>query len=155
MDVKALQANFDLWCQDRAAGMKKDKAFERYVFEQILKDHDPADEDLDVGDFGEGDDLGVDGMYLYMGGQLIGLETPTPTSASDVELHIIQAKHESGFKETTVEKLESFTRDLLTYDKPVEQLTYLNSKAKDLIANFRSKYEKMLGRTHTFSIIFV
>jgi hypothetical protein len=154
MDVKALQANFDLWCEDRAAGLTKSKAFERYVFEQVLKDHDPADEDLDVGDFGDGNNGGVDGMYLYMGGQLIGLETPAPLSASEVELHIIQAKHETGFKETTVEKLESFSRDLLSYDKPVDQLTYLNSKARDLIANFRTKYEQMLGRTHKFSIWF-
>ena len=37
MDVKAPYANFDLWCVDRAPGMKKSKAFERYVFEQVLK----------------------------------------------------------------------------------------------------------------------
>jgi len=86
MDVKALQANFDLWCNDRAAGLTKSKAFERYVFEQVLKDHDPADEDLDVGDFGEGDDGGVDGMYLYMGGQLIGLETPAEMPESPLKL---------------------------------------------------------------------
>ena len=51
MDVKALDANFKIWMADRAAGLSHSKAFERYVFEQVLKDHDPADEDIDVGDF--------------------------------------------------------------------------------------------------------
>jgi hypothetical protein len=131
MDVRALQANFDGWTQDRAPALAKSKAFERYVFEQVLKDHDPADEDLDAGDFGSGDDGGVDGMYLYMGGQLIAEETEPPSNISEVELHIIQAKYENGFKETTVEKLESFSCDLLAYEKSVKDLTYLNTKAKD------------------------
>ena len=111
MDVKALNANFKIWIEERAVGLKPSKAFERYVFEQVLKDHDPADEDLDLGDLGEGGDGGIDGMYLYMGGQLIGEETPAPQAASDVELHVIQAKFENGFKETTVEKMEAFARD--------------------------------------------
>jgi hypothetical protein len=134
MDVRALEANFNNWASERAGGLTKSKAFERYAFEQVLKDHDPADEDLDIGDFGDADDGGVDGMYLYIGGQLIGPETLTPTAASDVELHIIQAKHENGFKETAVEKLEIFARDLFAFDKPVAGLSYLNSHARDAIA---------------------
>jgi hypothetical protein len=154
MDVKALKAHFQIWRQERAADLTESKGFERYVFEQVLKDHDPADEDLDVGDLGEGDDGGIDGMYLYMGGQLIGDETDAPTAASDVELHIIQAKYENGFKETAIEKLESFSRDLLSYDKPVSSLTYLNSKVRDSIDNFRSKYEAILGKPHTLTVMF-
>jgi len=154
MDVKALDANFKIWSEHRAAGLEQSKAFERYVFEQVLKDHDPADEDIDVGDFGEGDDGGVDGMFLYMGGQLIGEETAAPIAASDVELHIIQAKYENGFKETAIEKLEAFARDLLSYNKPVDELTYLNSKARDAISNFRTKYDVMLGRQHTLTVRF-
>ena len=154
MDVKALKANFDIWTEERAVGLKKHKAFERYVFEQVLKDHDPADEDLDIGDLGDGGDGGVDGMFLYMGGQLIGDETPAPVAASDIELHIIQAKFEPNFKETTIEKLESFAHDLLAYDKAVGEITYLNSKAKDAIRNFRTKYDQMLGRPHKLAVIF-
>jgi hypothetical protein len=32
MDVKALEANFKVWSEERAAGLKSSKAFERYVF---------------------------------------------------------------------------------------------------------------------------
>jgi hypothetical protein len=154
LDVRSLTANFDLWKQERATGLSQSKAFERYVFEQILKDHDPADEDLDVGDFGSGDDGGIDGMFLYMGGQIIGEETDPPVAASDIELHLIQAKFENGFKETAVEKMESFARDLLAFDKPVPSLTYLNSKARDAISSFRSKYSSVAAKPYTLTILF-
>jgi hypothetical protein len=154
LDIKALQANFKIWAEERAPGLKESKAFERYVFEQVLKDHEPADEDLDVGDFGDGDDGGVDGMYLYMSGQLIDVETPIPQAVNDVELHIIQAKFQGSFKETTIEKIESFARDLLTYNKPVSELKYLNSKARDAIATFREKYESVLGQAHSLAVFF-
>jgi hypothetical protein len=49
MDVKALQANFEIWKHERASGLPNYKAFERYAFEQVLKDYEPADEDLDIG----------------------------------------------------------------------------------------------------------
>jgi hypothetical protein len=89
-----------------------------------------------------------------MGGQLIGDETPAPLTASEVELHIIQAKFEDSFKETAVEKLESFARDLLDYSKPVTALTYLNSKVRDSIRNFRTKYDAILGRPHALVVLF-
>jgi hypothetical protein len=44
---------------------------------------------------------------------------------------------------------------LLSYDKPVSGLTYLNSRAKDAITNFREKYnEDVMGNDHTLSITF-
>jgi hypothetical protein len=76
-----------------------------------------------------------------------------PTDASDVVLHIIQAKYEDSFKETAIGKLANFTRDLFDCDKPVEDLSYINSKAKDAIRNFRVNYDKMLDRPHKFVML--
>lgn len=161
MDVEQVKANFEIYRLERGAGLSPSRAFERYVFEQVLKNFDPADEDLDVGDFGKdkegeqlkGDDGGVDGMYLYINDILIGEETEVPPGASDVELHLIQAKSETSFKETAIEKLESFARDLFEYSRPVESTSYLNSKVKDSIANFRTKYRSVFGRPHKFRIV--
>jgi AIPR protein len=101
------------------------------------------------------DDGGVDAVYLFMNNTHIALETPPIIPAGPIELHLIQAKLEKGFGETAVQKLESFAKDLLSYDKPVEDLKYLNSKARDAIRNFREKYnDDVMGNPHTLSIIF-
>jgi hypothetical protein len=119
-----------VWKEERGGGLSESRAFERFIFEQVLKDYDPSDEDLDVGDLGNEDDGGCDGMFFYIGDQLIGDETTVPAGAQDVVLHLIQAKLETSFGETAVEKLESFTRDMLDFSKTVESINYLNSKAK-------------------------
>jgi hypothetical protein len=154
-EVKLFEANFNVWKTDRAAGLTESKAFERYVIEQVLKDFDLSNEAIESGDCGGGDDGGVDAVYLFMNNTHIALETPPIVPAGPIELHLIQAKYEKGFSETAVQKLESFAKDLLSYDKSVDDLKYLNSKARDAIRNFREKYsDEVMGNPHTLSVIF-
>ena len=62
---------------------------------------------------------------------------------------------QKGFAETAVQKLESLFKDLLSYDKPVDDLKYLNSKARNAIRNFREKYnDEVMGNPHTLTVIF-
>jgi hypothetical protein len=154
LDVRALEANFTTWRTERAEGLSDSKAFERYSVEQILKDSELSDEEVAAGDLGGQDDGGVDAMYLFMNTLLILDETDPPIPAGPVELHIIQAKYEKGFTETAVERLEAFARDLLDYNKSPDQLRYLNSKARDAIRRFRTKYDLVMGSSHTLSIRF-
>ena len=154
-EVKLFEANFKVWKTDFGAGLTDSKAFERYVVEQVLKDFDLSNDSIEAGDLGGGDDGGVDAVYLFMNNTHIALETPPIIPAGPVELHLIQAKYEKGFAETAVEKLESFAKDLLSYDKSVDDLKYLNSRARDAIRNFREKYnDDVMGNPHTLSVIF-
>lgn len=154
-EVKLFEANFNVWKTERAAGLTESKAFERYVIEQVLKDFDLSNDAIESGDCGAGDDGGVDAVYLFMNNTHIALETPPIVPAGPIELHLIQAKYEKGFAETAVQKLESFAKDLLSYDKSVDDLKYLNSKARDAIRNFREKYnDEVMGNPHTLSVIF-
>jgi hypothetical protein len=154
-EVKLFEANFNVWKTDRGAGLSDSKAFERYVIEQVLKDFDLSNDSIESGDLGAEDDGGVDAFYLFMNNTLITLETPPVIPAGPIELHLIQAKYESGFSETAVQKLESFAKDLLSYDKSVDEIKYLNSKARDSIRNFREKYnDEVMGNPHTLSVIF-
>jgi hypothetical protein len=154
-EVKLFEANFNVWKTERAAGLTESKAFERYVIEQVLKDFDLSNDAIESGDCGAEDDGGVDAVYLFMNNTHIALETPPIVPAGPIELHLIQAKYEKGFAETAVQKLESFAKDLLSYDKPVDDLKYLNSKARDAIRNFREKYnDEVMGNPHTLSVIF-
>jgi hypothetical protein len=154
-EVKLFEANFNVWKSDRGTGLSDSKAFERYVIEQVLKDFDLSNDSIESGDLGAEDDGGVDAFYLFMNNTLITVETPPVIPAGPIELHLIQAKYEKGFSETAVQKLESFSKDLLSYDKPVDDLKYLNSKARDAIRNFREKYsDEVMGNPHTLAVIF-
>jgi hypothetical protein len=127
-EVKLFEANFKVWKTDFGAGLTDSKAFERYVIEQVLKDFDLSNDAIESGDCGAEDDGGVDAAYLFMNNTHIALETPPIIPAGPIELHLIQAKYEKGFSETAVQKLESFAKDLLSYDKPVEpQISKLSS----------------------------
>ncbi len=144
LDAKALEANFAAWRKERVPTLEESRAFERFAVDQVLKDADLTDEEIELGHMGGGDDGGVDSMYLFMNRTLILDETEPPDPVLTVEIVIIQAKNETGFKETAIQKLESFTNDLFDYSKPTEQLTYLNSLAKEAIDSIRDKYDKAL-----------
>ena len=154
-DVRLFEAKYNVWKSERATGLSKSKAFERFVVEQVLKDFDLDNDETESGDLGGGDDGGVDAIYLFMSGKLISLDVPPIIPAGPIELHIIQAKEETSFKEVPVTKLEAFAKDMLSYAKPVDQMTYLNSEAQDAITNFREKYnDEVMGNPHTLSVHF-
>lgn|GEM_PF-344577 len=154
LEIKSLDANFELWRKDRAPSIEVSKAFERYSIEQILKDADLSDEQIEAGNFGDGDDGAVDGMYFFVNRTLIQDEIETPDPAIEAEVVIIQASTEQTFKEKRVDGLARFTRDLLDYSKEVDEFTYLNSLARDAISLFRSRYEQILASHHTLKFTF-
>jgi hypothetical protein len=154
LDIRALEANFEGWKRERAPHLANDKAFERYCVEQILKDADLSDEEVDSGLLGGSDDGGVDAFYFFINRTLILDETEIPDPAITAELVLLQAKYQGGFGENAVEHMHSFARDLLDYSKPIQELTYLNSLARDSIARFREKYDAILGSQHTLYVNF-
>lgn len=154
IDRRNLQALFLNWKQARAPDLTESAAFERFAIEQILKDADLSDEDTDSGHFGGEDDGGVDGMYFFVNRVLVDEDTEVPDPALSADLCIVQAKHDKSFSETVVDKMHTFTRDLLEFEKPVEDLTYLNSLARDCIDRFRKAYLQILGSPHALSVRF-
>ncbi len=57
--------------KDRAPSMGKSEFFELFVSEQILKDYDLSDEELEGGIVGNGGDGGIDGIYVFANGELV------------------------------------------------------------------------------------
>ena len=93
-------------------------------------------------------------MYFFVNRRLMLDETELPDDVLTVDLHLIQAKNESGFGEVPIQKMQSFVNDLLTYTKLVSSFTYYNQVVRDAITRFRDKYENILGQPHSFSINF-
>jgi hypothetical protein len=110
LDVQALETNFNNWRKERVSHLTVSDAFERYAVEQVLKDADLSDDEIDSGLFGGPDDGGVDGMYFFVNRVLIEPDSDVPDPAITANLSIVQAKHEKGFKEDTVQK---FTHSLV------------------------------------------
>src|SRR5262249_41239080 len=110
---------------------------------------------IESGIVGGPDDGGVDGMFFFVNRVLVQDETDLPDSALEAGLVIFQAKLETGFAETTVQKMESFARDLLDHNRPVDTLTHLNVDVRDAIGRFRENYERILASQHTMTMTFV
>lgn len=152
LDRQALQTYFTNWKNDRAPNDDEGVAFERFTIEQILKDRDLSDEEIDIGHIGGKDDGGVDGMYLFVNRSLVQ-ETPDISGQSfKVELVIVQTNSGAGFSENVVQKCEQFLRDMLDFSRDVDTLTYLNSLARDAITLFRQTYPLVMGFEHTLHV---
>jgi hypothetical protein len=104
---------------------------------------------------GGSDDGGVDGLYFFVNRVLMQDESDIPDPALTAELKIIQAKHKEGFSEDAIVKLAEFTKDLLDYSKPAEQLTYYSATVRDAIQNFRDKYHAILASSHVLKVTFI
>ena len=76
---------------------------------------------------------------------LIQDETDVPEDALSAQLVMAQAKSETGFSETSIQKLDSFARDLLDYSRSVDEMVHLNVTARDAIRRFRESYTRILG----------
>lgn len=154
IDRRTLQTNFEAWKKQRASEWKDGEAFERYAIELVLRDHDLSDDEIDQGKIGGGDDAGIDGFYFFIGKRLMGEDVDTPEDPQTAHLILIQATRSKGFDEGAIQKLESFLRDVLDWEKHVSEMTYFNSHVKDAITMFRQKYDEVMGSVPKLTISF-
>ena len=153
-DIKGFETNFEGFRKDRYPEASASAAFERFAVRQILKDADLSDDEIESGILGDTNDGGVEAMYFFVNRSLVQEETDLPEAALSAELHIVQAKYKSGFSEIAVTKLNSFARDLLDYNRDVDDLTYLNTSVREAIRRFRDNYTQIRRGPHTVTIYF-
>jgi hypothetical protein len=93
--------------------------FELFAAEQVLKDADLSWDEVQSGIVADGGDGGIDGIFLFINGELVREDTDIDEFRGDIaiDLHIIQAKRTSGFSEQAVQKLRSTTEDLFDLSK--------------------------------------
>ena len=118
--------------------LSDDKAFELFASEQVLKDSNLSTEELSSGIVGGGNDGGIDGVYTFVGDQLINddseifesdFSTSRITQGIALTLRLIQAKTENSFAETPIDLVASSTERLLDLGQTGEQLETLYSPA--------------------------
>ena len=114
--------------------------FEYFSIEQILKDYDLSDLEIESGQTGGPHDGGVDGFYMFLDDQLIqeDFDTSETRRNPDLHLHVIQSKGTRGFEESPIERFMTFSSNLL--DLSVEASTFediYNERLVENIALFR------------------
>jgi len=102
-----------------------DELFSRWSFEQVLKDFaDPTYEDLDFGDVDGADDGGIDGFFVFLDGTHLR-EVPSPDEwrkNPNLDVVVIQAKNQDGFKEVPFDKLSTSLGRLFSLDVKSDDL---------------------------------
>ncbi len=119
---------------ERATSIADDYAFELFACEQALREHDLSAEEIADGVVGGGNDGGLDGIYVFLGDVRLTEDSdlfqpdfnrnkvPTRTR---LELWMVQAKRETSFTETAIEKVADCSRRLLSLAEDDEDLQKL------------------------------
>ena len=121
---------------EQVTPLSDDKAFELFASEQVLKDSDLSTEELSSGIVGGGNDGGIDGVYTFVGDQLINddsdifdsdFSTSKISQGIALTLRLIQAKAVNSFAETPIDLVASSTARLLDLGQTEEHLQTLYS----------------------------
>jgi len=114
--------------------------FEFFTAEQVLKDFDLSYDEIDSGLVGDGGDGGIDGIYLFINGELVQEDPDYAYLKKDItlELIILQSKTNPGFQETPVERFLTVSDDIFDLSRdPANFASSYNEALTEAIKRFR------------------
>lgn len=155
-EVALINAAFHEWMEANNVSLQRSECFELFVAEKVLHSLELSSEEIESGRIGGALDGGIDAVYTTLGehvidedDELISEDAKPGDFARDqiLTLYIIQAKEESSFSETTIDKLASSLNRLLQLDPDVAALETLY--ASNLLTRFeifRRAWKKLVTR---------
>lgn len=133
------------------------EVFEYFSFEQILKQYDLSDEELEAGWVDGRHDGGIDGFFIFVNGHLVSETTTTwPRSNAQVDVIVISCKHHDTFKEQTLNNMLPTVQEL--FDLSIDATKFKGKysaellKARSLMAR---AYEKLAITNPRITLSFV
>ena len=140
--------------QARAPELSEQDYFEIFCAEQILKDFELSDAELQDGIVDGEHDGGIDAIYAFVNRELVTEEFDAERFKGpiQIELHIIQSKTSRGFNEDTVNRLISASRRLLSLEASYEHLTQYNDDVKRCLDRFRRIFRQLAPRFPLFKL---
>ena len=142
--------------QDRLPESDFPTYFEIFTAQQVLKDFDPSYDEIESGLMGGSGDGGIDGIYFMVNGELVQEDTEYPRPKSNVvlDLYIFQSKTEASFKETPIERFNSFASDIFNLasasDPQSPPPPHYNPRVRSFITRFKQVYTDLAP---TFPIV--
>ena len=135
--------------KNRFPTASKSEFFEIYVAEQVLKDFDLSDEEIESGLVGNGGDGGIDCIYTFANGELIQEDFDYDPLKKNVliEVVIIQSKTSESFGEESMNKFVAVTRDMFDLARPLDDFkSVYNEGFRSAVEVFRRLYTGTASR---------
>ncbi|WP_285030479.1 AIPR family protein [Mycolicibacterium sp. lyk4-40-TYG-92] len=143
--------------KERAVALPEDEAFELFAAEQALRSRELSVDEVSDGVIGGSNDGGIDAVYVLLGGVPLsedseviqdGYDAKKTAAGTRLELWIVQAKRESSFTETAVEKIADSMRRLLSLGEDEADLLKLYSPTIVLRTGFFRRALRNLASRH-------
>ena len=154
-DLVLLKQLLDQKRKEIAPSLPESEFFEVFVTEQVLKDHDLSYDEIIQGIVDGGGDGGIDGVFLFINGCLVGeaIDSSGFRRGVPVDLVLLQAKTSNGFSETSVEKIFHSVSDLLDFSKDMKSLkSVYKADLLGKIGDFRESYLALASKFPKLSI---
>jgi len=134
-----------------------DKYFEFFTSEQILKDYDLNDEEVESGIIGNGGDGGFDSFYVFINDDLLREDTDISIFPGNVkfDIYIVQSKRNEKFSESVIDKFILTSEELFDLEKDLNILALrYNSSLIDKITKFKQSFLKLSKKIKSINFHF-
>jgi hypothetical protein len=142
---------------ERISPIKDDVAFELFAAEQALHGHELSLDEIADGVIGGSNDGAIDGIYVFLGERLLsedgdvfqeGFKATSVQAGTKLEVWLIQAKRETSFSETAIDKARDSTDRLLSLHEDDALLNQLYSPVVVTRTGFFRKALPVLAARH-------
>ena len=134
---------------ERASSLDPSKFFGLYAVEQILKNYGLSYEEIESGIVDGGNDGGIDAIYTFVNGVLIGEDSNLDHLKENIQIttFFLQTKTSTGFSEQAILRFESTANDLLdTGHEITDYEADYNAKLIRAIGIFRNAYRALSSK---------
>lgn len=148
-DVILLNSLLEQQKLEVAPEMRDDDYLEIFVNEQILKNYELSYDEMLKGIVDNGGDGGIDGIHIFINGELLQEDTELNIFKKDIkfDIFIIQSKNQSGFHEDAILKMFSSAKDLFDLTTEIESFnSRYNKELIKIIKRFRNSFMQLQSK---------
>lgn len=124
-----------------------DKNFEYFAVEQLLKDENLDEDEINSGLIGDSNDNGIDGFYIFLDGELINQIEQVTGKYKEMRVYFHQYKNKYKIEEDVVLKFNNAFNDIMNFEN--SELNGWNDDLKDKIILLR----EVILKTATYAIM--
>ena len=142
-DVVILKSILERKRQELASTLSQDEYFERFTFEQLLKDYDLSYDELLSNQVDGKDDGGIDGFFMFLNNEILNEDLDLASIKKNplIEVYLIQAKSSSSFGEKPIETLMATIEDIFDLGKDIADIKdFYNAQVIEKVELFRKIY---------------